>query len=61
MRHALVEILDIGINTGISLTDYAAPHRRRRLLEGRSPVNSGFFLRRHFFNHYPFHSGRRRW
>jgi len=33
MRHALVQILDIGINTGISLTDYAAPHRRRRLLE----------------------------
>ena len=33
MRHALVEILDIGINTGSSRTDYAAPHQRRRLLE----------------------------
>jgi hypothetical protein len=33
MRHALVEILDIGINSGSSLTDYAAPHQRRRLLE----------------------------
>jgi hypothetical protein len=29
MRHALVEILDIRINIGILLTDYAAPHRRR--------------------------------
>jgi hypothetical protein len=33
MRHALVEILDIRINIGILLTDYAPPHRQRRLLE----------------------------
>jgi hypothetical protein len=35
IRHALVEILDIRINIGNLLTDYAAPHRRRRLLESR--------------------------